>query len=41
METTAVLGSVVQTISRNKKQPFLPTLKNYLLTGIQGMQSII
>lgn len=35
METTAILGSIVQTISRNKKQEFLPTLKNYLATGIQ------
>ena len=35
MQTSAVLGSIVQTISRNKEQPFLPTLKNYLFTGIQ------
>lgn len=35
METTAILGSIVQTISRKKGQPFLPTLKNYLFTGIQ------
>ncbi len=35
METTAILGSIVQTISRNKEQPFLPTLKEYLFTGIQ------
>lgn len=35
METTAILGSIVQTISRNKEQPFLPTLKMYLFTGIQ------
>ena len=35
METTAILGSIVQTISRNKKQAFLPTLKEYLFTGIQ------
>lgn len=34
METTAILGSIVQTISRNKEQVFLPTLKNYLSTGI-------
>lgn len=35
METTAILGSVVQTISRDKEKQFLPTLKSYLLTGIQ------
>ena len=35
METTAILGSVVQTISRNKEKPFLPTLKDYLFTGIR------
>jgi hypothetical protein len=35
METTAIIGSIVQTISRKKEQPFLPTLKEYLFTGIQ------
>jgi transposase len=35
METTAILGSIVQTISRNRKQAFLPTLKDYLFIGIQ------
>jgi cell division protein FtsB len=35
MQTSAVLGSIVQTISRNKKQAFLPTLKEHLFTGIQ------
>lgn len=35
METTAILGSVVQTISRNKEKPFLPTLQSYLSDGIQ------
>ena len=39
METTAILGSIVQTISRNKDKPFLPTLKEYLLTGIQEKYS--
>lgn len=39
METTAVLASVVQTISRNTKQSFLPTIKNYLFTGIQEKYS--
>lgn len=35
METTAILGSIVQTISRDKKTQFLPTLKEDLFTGIQ------
>jgi len=35
METTAVLGSIVQTISRDKEKQFLPTLKEYLSQGIQ------
>lgn len=35
METTAILGSIVQTISRNKKQSFLPTLHSYVSSGIQ------
>lgn len=35
METTAILGSIVQTISRNKEKAFLPTLKEYMSTGIQ------
>ena len=35
METTAIVGSIVQTISRNKDQPFLPTLQSYVLVGIQ------
>ncbi len=39
METTAILGSIVQTISRNKDQPFLPTLQSYLFTGIQEKYS--
>ena len=34
METTAVLGSIVQTISRDKEKQFIPSLKEYLLTGI-------
>ena len=35
METTAILGSIIQTLNRNKDKPFLPTLKKYLLTGMQ------
>lgn len=35
METTAVLASVVKTISRDKTKLFLPTLKSYLYEGIQ------
>lgn len=35
METTAILGSITQTIGRNKKKPFLSTLQSYLLTGVQ------
>ncbi|MGI0059099.1 MAG: IS66 family transposase [Nitrosotalea sp.] len=35
MEATAILGSIVQTISRNKEKQFLPTLKEYLFNGIQ------
>jgi hypothetical protein len=36
METSAIIGSVMQTISRNKDAPFIPTLQTYLLKGIQG-----
>lgn len=36
METTAVLASIVKTISRDKTKPFLPTLKSYLKEGIQN-----
>jgi len=35
METTAIIGSVIQTLHRNKKLPFLPTLQTYLSEGIQ------
>jgi hypothetical protein len=35
METTAILGSVLQTLHRNKKLPFLPTLQTYVAEGIQ------
>ncbi len=35
MENTAIIGSVLQTLSRNKEDPFIPTLKTYLQTGIQ------
>ena len=36
METTAIIGSIMQTLSRNKEMPFLPTLQTYLLEGIRG-----
>ncbi len=35
METTAIIGSVMQTLHRDKKLPFLSTLKIYLSEGIQ------
>lgn len=35
MENTAIIGSVIQTLQRNKDKPFIPTLKTYLQTGIQ------
>lgn len=35
METTAILASVVQTISRDKTKPFFPTLTSYLRGGVQ------
>lgn len=35
MATTAVLGSILQTIHRDTQSPFLPTLKSYLTVGIQ------
>lgn len=35
MKNTAIIGSVIQTLSRNKETPFLPTLKNYLTEGMQ------
>lgn len=35
METTATIGSVMQTITRNKEVPFIPTLQTYLQGGIQ------
>ena len=35
MVTTAVLGSILQTLHRDKQSPFLPTLNSYLTTGIQ------
>ena len=35
METTAVIGSVLQTLQRNKHLPFFPTLQMYVLAGIQ------
>jgi hypothetical protein len=35
MENTAIIGSVMQTLHRNKDKPFIPTLKTYLQTGMQ------
>lgn len=35
MENTAIIGSVMQTLQRNKEKPFIPTLKTYLQSGIQ------
>lgn len=35
MQTTAIIGSIVQTLHRNKALPFLPTLQAYLQKGIQ------
>lgn len=35
MKTTAIIGSVLQTLNRNKETPFIPTLKTYLQQGIQ------
>ncbi len=35
MEKTAILSSVVQTISRDKTKPFFKTLTSYLHEGIQ------
>jgi transposase IS66 family protein len=35
MENTAIIGSVMQTLQKNKDKPFIPTLKTYLQTGIQ------
>lgn len=35
METTAVIGSVLQTLHRNKNLPFFSTLQSYMADGIQ------
>jgi hypothetical protein len=35
MENTAIIGSVLQTLSRNREAPFTPTLKTYITEGIQ------
>jgi hypothetical protein len=35
MENTAIIGSVMQTLHRNKDKPFIPTLKTHLQTGMQ------
>lgn len=39
METTAVIGSVLQTLHRNKLLPFLPTLQTYIQEGISEKYS--
>jgi transposase len=38
METTAVIGSVLQTLHRNKQLPFFLTLQSYMTLGIQEKQ---
>lgn len=35
METTAIIGSVIQTLQRNKEAPIIPALKNYLTESLQ------
>lgn len=35
MQTSAIIGSVLQTLHRNKQLPFLPTLQAYMIAGIQ------
>ena len=35
METTAIIGSVLQTLHRNKQLPFFLTLQSYFTAGIQ------
>ncbi len=35
METTAIIASIVRTISRDKTKPFFPTILSYLKEGIQ------
>ena len=37
MVTTAVLASILQTIHRDKNNPFLPTLHSCLVTGVQEL----
>jgi hypothetical protein len=39
MQTTAVIGSIIQTLHRNKKLSFIPTLQSYLREGIQENHS--
>ncbi len=39
METTAIIGSVLQTLSRNNEAPFFPSLTTYLKAGIQEKYS--
>lgn len=35
MEITAIIGSVIQTLNRNKEFPFIPALKTCLTEGVQ------
>lgn len=35
METTAIIGSILQTLHRNREAPFIPTFKSYLQESIQ------
>lgn len=35
MEKTAIIGSVLQTLHKNKQLPFFPTLKSYITAGIE------
>lgn len=35
METTAILASITQTLTRDKTKQFLPTMKTYLREGVQ------
>ncbi len=35
METTAILASITQTITRDRTKQFLPTMKSYLQEGVQ------
>ncbi|MHB8562258.1 MAG: IS66 family transposase [Thermoplasmataceae archaeon] len=39
METTAIVASIVRTITRDKTKPFFPTVQSYLREGIQKKDS--